>query len=200
MIKIIEKNDLISWDTIHNVLWEAHAENREHGIIMSFPSLSGMELKEKITRGNGKVFLAMDGEDVIGTAAYTLEKKEVWFCKEPYMYLCLECILPQYKGKGIYKELCTIQEMDAVTNGIKTLVLETHEHNKKVIAINEHYGFNKIAYKRCLDHNNVIMVKWIGSCPFSIPYLKFRFYLSKLKVKLKSIFSKIKEQCRRNNE
>ena len=67
-IQIIEKPDWVSWDEIHEVLWESHAENREKDIINSFPSLSGDELR-KFVGDKGKMFVAMDGKKVVGTAA-----------------------------------------------------------------------------------------------------------------------------------
>ena len=55
-IQIMEKPDWVSWDEIHEVLWRAHEKNREKGIIMAYPSLSGEEIKNKI--GNkGKILI-----------------------------------------------------------------------------------------------------------------------------------------------
>ena len=34
----MEKPDWVSWETIHDVLWEAHAENRKNGVFMRYPS------------------------------------------------------------------------------------------------------------------------------------------------------------------
>ena len=45
-ISIIEKLEWVSWDEIHDVLWKAHERNRANGGLMSYPSLSGEELKK----------------------------------------------------------------------------------------------------------------------------------------------------------
>jgi hypothetical protein len=64
-IQIIEKPEWVSWDEIHEVVWEAHANNREKGIIMSYPSLSGEEIKNMIG-DHGKMFLAVGGLFLFG--------------------------------------------------------------------------------------------------------------------------------------
>ena len=46
-IQIIEKPDWVSWDEIHEVLWKAHENNRENGVFMSYPSLTGDEIKKE---------------------------------------------------------------------------------------------------------------------------------------------------------
>ena len=52
-----EKPEWVSWDEIHDVLWKAHAVNREHGMNMAFPALPGDKIREKI-EGHGKMFVA----------------------------------------------------------------------------------------------------------------------------------------------
>ena len=70
-IQIMEKPDWVSWETIHDVLWEAHAENRKNGVFMRYPSLSGEEIKRRID-DNGKMFVAIEDGKVIGSAALVL--------------------------------------------------------------------------------------------------------------------------------
>ena len=60
-ISIVEKPDWVSWEDIHNVVWKAHENNRLKGIIMSYPALSGDEIKDKIGK-DGKLFTALDGD------------------------------------------------------------------------------------------------------------------------------------------
>ena len=65
-IKIVEKPDWVSWDEIHEVLWKAHEKNRENGVFMSYPSLTGEELKNML--GNhSKLFIACEDKKVVGT-------------------------------------------------------------------------------------------------------------------------------------
>ena len=72
-INIIEKPEWVSWDEIHEVLWKAHEKNRENGVFMSYPSLSGDEIKRRV-ENNGKMFIALDGQNVVGTVALIITK------------------------------------------------------------------------------------------------------------------------------
>ena len=57
VIQVIEKPDWVSWEVIHQVLWNAHEENRQKGIMMQLPSLSAEELHKYI--GEGKILHSM---------------------------------------------------------------------------------------------------------------------------------------------
>ena len=100
-IQIIEKPDWVSWDEIHEVLWESHAENREKDIINSFPSLSGDELR-KFVGDKGKMFVAMDGKKVVGTAAVLIINNKRWYSQGDYAYVCLGAVLPEYRQRRAY--------------------------------------------------------------------------------------------------
>ena len=52
-ITIIEKPRDISYNTIHEVLVEAHAENRRKGIIMAYSVQEGDKIKEIIEDSGG---------------------------------------------------------------------------------------------------------------------------------------------------
>lgn len=192
MIEIKEKPDNISWDAIHELLWEAHSINRRKGVIMSFASLPGYKLKEKIESGNGKLFVAMDGDKIVGTGAYTIVHSKYWFANKDYLYLCLGSVLPEYNGKGIYKQLYEVRESEAKKLGYDVIVFETHEHNNRTISINMNRDFHKVSYKRCKDHNNVIMAKWLSICPHTLNVIHFHYFLSKFKVKLKILIHRQK--------
>jgi len=44
-LHIIEKPEWVSWDEIHDVLWKAHAENREKGMNMNLPALPAEQIR-----------------------------------------------------------------------------------------------------------------------------------------------------------
>lgn len=185
-----EKPKEVSWNSIHECLWAAHAPNRANNINMSFSKLTGEKLKEKVEKGNGKIFVAFDVDKIIGTSAYTIENRNRWFCNEKYAYICLDGVLPEYTGNGIYKNLYLYREIEIRKKNIRVVVFETHEKNKRMRTIQERHGFKLVGYKKCNDgHFNVIMAKWIDGCPFSNYYIKYRYLLNYLKVKLHSIIN-----------
>ena len=63
----------MSWDEIHNVLWEAHEDNRSKGVVMDNNSLPGDKIRDRIGK-DGKLFVALDDDKVVGTLA--LKKRQ----------------------------------------------------------------------------------------------------------------------------
>ena len=104
MVQVVEKPDWVSWDEIHDVIWKAHESNRQQGINMRFPALPGEDIRKRV-EGNGKMFVALDGKKVVGTAAIRIKKADLWCGKGDYAYLCFASVLPEYSGQGIYKQL-----------------------------------------------------------------------------------------------
>lgn len=178
-IKIKEKPDWVSWDEIHNVLWKAHENNRKKGIIMSYPSLSGDEIKNKIGK-DGKMFIALDNDIVVGTLALIKKTGKKWYCNGDYGYLCFGAVLSDYSGKGIYRSLYQLAETTAKQMGLTVLTRSTNEHNARMLKITKQEGYYYVEYKACEDHFNIVRAKWMSGCPFSKEFIKMRFLLSKL--------------------
>lgn len=184
MIKIVEKPEWVSWDDIHDVLWKAHEKNRSKGIIMSNPSLSGNEIKNKIGRG-GEMLVAMDGQKVVGTLALIKKTGNKWYCNGDYGYLCFGAVLPEYSGKGIYRSLYQLAEITAKQMDLPVLTRDTNEHNARMLKITKQEGYYFVDYKICKDHYNIIRAKWLNGCPFPDWHIKMRFLLSKLYKKVR---------------
>ena len=183
-IKIIEKPEWVSWDEIHNVLWRAHEKNRQNGIIMTLPALPGNLIREKI-EGHGKMFVALDGEKVVGTAALAIKQYSLWCGKGSYAYCCFASVLPEYNGKGIYKALDLRREELALSMGLVRIIGDTHENNQHRLDIAKKAGYKFVDYKYYKNHYNVVMVKWLNGCPYSEFRCKIEFHKRKLKVKIK---------------
>lgn len=183
-IQIIEKPDWISWDEIHEVLWKAHEQNRQKGIIMSYPSLTGEEIRVKIGE-NGKIFLAIDGNQVVGTLALIMRIGKLWYDSGEYGYLCFGAVLPEYSGKGIYRLLYQHAECTAKQMGLQVLTKDTNEKNARMLKITKQEGYHFVQLKAYKDHFNIVCAKWSGECPYSLWYIKMRYLISVLKTKLK---------------
>ena len=181
-ISIIEKPDWVSWDEIHNVIWKAHENNLSNGIIMSYPSLLGDEIKEKIGK-DGKLFIALDGDKVVGTMALSKKTGKRWYCPGDYGYLCFAAVLSEYSGKGIYRLLYQLAEMTATKMGLTILTRTTNENNARMLRISKQEGYYFVEYMACKDHFNIVFVKWLNGCPFPAWYIKMKFLLSKLYLK-----------------
>lgn len=181
-IRIIEKPDWVSWEDIHKVLWDAHAENRKKGIVMSYPSLAGEEIKKKIG-DNGKMFVAIEGDKVVGTLALINRVEKRWYNSGTCGYLCFGAVLPTYSGKGIYRSLYQLAETTAKQMGLPVLTRDTNEKNARMLKITKQEGYHYVACKAYKDHFNIVRAKWLDKCPFPSWYIKMRFSISKWSTK-----------------
>ena len=195
-IVISKKPDNVSWEEIRDVLWKAHEKNRENGIIMSYPSLSGEEVRNKVG-DNGVMFTALDGEKVVGTLALVKRSGYRWYNKGQYGYMCFGAVLPEYSGKGIYRSLYELAEATARQMGLSVLSRDTNERNARMLKITRQEGYHFVELKAYKDHFNIVRTKWLGKCPYSDWYIKMRFALSKIKTKIRYRMDPVKGRVKR---
>ena len=185
-IRILVKPDYVSWDDIHDVIWKSHEENRKNGVIMRYPSLPGSEIEKKIG-ADGKMLVALteDGK-LVGTAAMMQKKAKLWFGENDFAYCCFASILPEYNGKGIYKEMCRLQEEMARGEGLNMMMFDTHEKNARNLGHSVKAGYRFVDLKFYRDHYNVVMVKWLDGCPYSRFWCSMNYRLRRVVVKIRS--------------
>lgn len=183
-LQIIEKPDWVSWDDIHEILWEAHAENRAKGVYMRYPSLPGNEIRQRI-EGKGKMFVAVEKEKLIGTAALVFKDKSLWCGKGTYGYCCFASVLPSKQGGGVYKALCDHREQLARNAGVDRMLMDTNENNKLECSIVKKAGYKPVGMSFWNDHYNIVFVKWLDGCPFSDFRCYMEFTRNKVVVKTK---------------
>lgn len=178
-IQVMEKPDWVSWDEIHDVLWKAHEKNREKGIIMAYPSLSGEEIRNKIG-DSGKMFLAIDSKRVVGTLALIKKTGKQWYNTGQYGYLCFGAVLPECSGKGVYRSLYQLAEATAKQAGLRVLTMDTNENNARMLKITKQEGYHFVECKAYKDHFNIVRAKWLDKCPYPVWFIELRFVISKI--------------------
>ena len=184
---IIEKPQNLSWEEIHNVLWAAHARNREKGIFMKYPSLSGDEIRKRV-ENNGHCFVALLDGKIVGTCSFRIQKRASWYTKgQEVAYYMMEGILPEYQGKGIYGRMMEYRERYVKNMGVHLVEMDTAQNNKEIQSIVLRHGFKYVRLHSYSfgKHYSVVMAKWLEGCPWPEWYCKLRFYASSLKTKLK---------------
>ncbi len=176
-IIIKEKPESVSWDEIHSVLYSAHKPNRELGIYQATAELSGKRLREVI--GDGKCFVALDGDRVIGTCSVKIKNPHRWFAHGKAAYYMLAGVLPEYQGRGIYSLLDQARDKYVVEQGIRVIYTFTPEKNIKLQTLRLKKGYYLAGFiaPSKLDYYSVILVKWQN--PPALIYIKLRYFLSK---------------------
>ena len=178
-IVVLEKPENVSWDEISSVLKQAHAENVKNGIVLPYPALPPEELYAKTEGRGGKLFVAMHNGKVVGTGAVAIIEKQFWCGKGKYAYCFLDAVLPEYRGKGIYRQIVNWQEKYAESVGVDRMLFDTHEQNKRMIKISQKNGYRLVEFRVRGGRNSVVLVKWLNDCPFS----RLRCFLKYVKIK-----------------
>lgn len=179
-IRIIEKPDSISWDDIHNLLIEAHQRNFKKGIVLGYAKKPGKEIAKTLGK-DGRCWVAMDGDKIVGTTSVTFFTGKDWWNKgKKVAHGCFTGILRQYQGIGILDELNKRKYEYSISSGAEMTQGDTAEGNKIMRIILAKGGYKTVAfYSPKTNHYSVIVVKWFSECPFTDKYINRRCQISK---------------------
>lgn len=180
-IKITEKPDTVSWDEIHELLWASHAKNREKGMYMWYPSMSGDEL-ERLVGKNGHTFVAIDGDTLVGTCSFKIVNRNRWYANgKKTAYFLMASVLPEYQGSSVYFRLVRYRQKYIEDLGVEVVDMDTAENNVMMQKILLKQGYKYVGFKASSygKHYSVVMAKWINGCPFPDKYVNRRFQITK---------------------
>lgn len=184
-ITICEKPDSITFDEIHELLWKANTKNREDGFVLTTSKIGGQDLQNRIGP-DGLCFVALDGDKLVGTMSVRFLEKNTWYAKGKTPDFMLAGVLPEYQGKGIYSGLSKMAVKKIIELGYTSVEGDTAEDNKEAIEKYKHLGCKLVSYRANPggDHYSVIMMGWLGKCPYPSAYISLRFHLKKLLVRM----------------
>ncbi len=140
-IIFIEKPDEVSWESIHQVLWEAHESTRKNGLFYPTSEMTGNELNQFLYEHNGRCFVAMDGDDVVGTMSCYIEDIKTRLFSGKFLKIVLVGNKPKYKRRGIFSKLYDICYNYAKSEGLDGITYGTAERNYTMRKIFESKGF-----------------------------------------------------------
>lgn len=179
-INVLQKPEWISWDEIHDLLFEAHKKNVENGMSMRIPHLPGEEL-EKQLGSSGRCFVAIADGKLVGTTSVRFFKGHSWYDEGKLVaHSMLSGILPKYQGIGITEDLNELRDEFIREVGATMIHADTAENNTVVREKVRKNGFYDVAYKVRETHNSIIFVKWLDRSPFSDKYINRKFKISKV--------------------
>lgn len=176
---IAKRPETVSWEAISAVLRHAHADNVRRGIRMTYPQLPPDQLQAKTEGRGGTMLVALTDDRVIGTAAVVRLDKKIWCGNGPYAYCFLDAVLPEYAGKGVFRQLEAAQIQWARDAGITCMLLDTNERNVRMLKRCRKNGYRAVDYRVHDGYNSVMLVRWLDGCPYS----RLRCRLSFLRIK-----------------
>ncbi len=185
-ITYCEKPEWISYDDIHDVLWDANTANREDGFVLSTSKMNGEQLKNRIG-SDGHCFVALSDGNVIGTLSIRYIKRNSWFAKGKVADYMLAGVKQEFQGYHVNSTLSKMAFDKAREDGCSVMELDTAETNTHAIAVYKHFGFRLVDYKANPggDHYSVIMIKWLDGSPYPEIYCTIRYLIKKIYVRIR---------------
>lgn len=188
-IKIEKKPEWVSWLDIKNCLYEAHSINRAQGINMLLYKAPPSQLCEYIGT-NGLMLVALNNKKLVGVGGFIERNDKLWCIRGKYMQICLVGILPDYSGKGLFRQFLDKLEKIAEERNYPVILSTTHEKNKRKIKVSITNGYHIIGYSRVADHYNVVMAKWLTRCPYGKFHFRFKVGLSWVDTRIRTLLRK----------
>ncbi|MBQ3306669.1 MAG: GNAT family N-acetyltransferase [Bacilli bacterium] len=186
-ICIKELDSTISFEEIKLVMEKAHkaAENDK----LSFPTsnLSASDLMNK-TLNNGKWFLAINNDKIVGTLYGDIKNIKKWFYIGTVVELKYIAILPEFSGKHILSKLYEKVFTYAKKNKIELCFMSMSEYNYHHRHVAEKNGFILIDFfaAKGLKNYSLSYAYWLeGNCPYSKIRIRMMLQLRKIKAIIK---------------
>lgn len=180
-IQIIEKPDYVTWEDIRQTLVDAHKNNIERGLVVRSTTLTSDQLRDKVA--DGKCYVALDGNKVVGVAAVKIMNCNKWFCQGQVAHFFFGSVLVDYQGRGIYSLLQKKRYSFVEEKEINIITTNTAAENVRMVKMLPKLGFSRALLFRAsdTDHFSIIWVKWLKEKP-SIISCRFHYTLSVFKV------------------
>ena len=152
------------------------------------------EFKEKL--GDGKCFVALDGNRVVGMNSVRFIKSRRWCSFGKRVAYCgLDGIIKTYQGTDVITCLNGIRNKIIVESGVEVIEFNTAEHNKVVIKSSLKLGAKIVQYAHRAKggYHPIVMAVWRHGCPYPDWLCKLMFNISKVVIKLSEIGKKNNE-------
>lgn len=179
-IQYMEKPDWVSWDSIRECLNASHQTNKKKGFEMENAHITTDGVIKKF--GDCRVFIALEGDKVVGVSCFKLMKRRRWYVNGTIVYYLGDAILPEYRGSEVYFGINDLRDKAVNESGVRIHQFNTSADNKTVIKMNKIYGYKLVQFtptaKGC-NYYSVTMVRWDNGCPFPEWFINFMFNLSK---------------------
>lgn len=162
---IIERPCSIGWEDIRQTLLDAHRKNLENGLVVRSTTLDADQLREQVA--DGKCYVALDGEKLVGIAAVRIKTCDQWYCHGKVAHFMLDSVLPDYQGMGIYSRLQEFRYAYVEAHGINVITTNTATRNERMINMLPQLGFHRGRLFKVADtnHFSITWVKWLSNEP-----------------------------------
>ena len=183
-IFICAKPDFVTYEMIRQVVHEAQAAHPE--VKLDTEKATAGEIQEKVG-DDGEMFVALDGEKLVGTMAICPEKCGKWYIKGRPAAVRFIAVLPEYGRRHIASDLMKACVCWAEERGFDTLMWTTAHNNEPAIKTGKHNDFYVVDYLKFAksESASIRMVRWLTQDPPGKYKRLTRYYLNRMKVLIK---------------
>jgi GNAT superfamily N-acetyltransferase len=99
------------------------------------------DLKELLTAPDTEVLVAVFDDEIIGSGYSSIRKAKDYLKHEQYAYLGFMYVKPEYRGKGVNRQILDALEKWTIDRGIWEIRLEVYKDNLAAVRAYEKSGF-----------------------------------------------------------
>lgn len=184
---IVEITDSSRFDEINAVLTMAFKEAMEKNNFSFNHYDNFYDRLNEVLETNGKIFVALIGDKIVGTVSYTVSFVEGrWYYDGDMVMLRHLSVLPEYQGNGIASALLDAVMQEAARLNMPVRLI-TPEKNRHAIDFYRKHGFELARFFRANDHYAVCLVHWNGVVEVKKSLCKEIFEKNALNIMLKNL-------------
>lgn len=165
-VDVYEKPYFVSWQDLQSLLNDAHQSNLLKGMKYATLGQSVEQLKEKVT--NSKVYVALKGDKLVGTATIQFRSINHWYHNGVVGLLKLTGVIYNMQGEGIGNLLLKVRCNAAKQLGVPLLITDSAEHNETIKHMYLKNGFSIVDCCKYPSNNFVsnVYARWTDECPW----------------------------------
>lgn len=184
---IVEITDSSRFDEINAVLTMSFKETMDKNNFKFNHYDDFYDRLNEVLDTNGKIFVAVIDDKIIGTVSYTVSFVEGrWYYEGDMVMLRHLSVLPEYQGHGIASALLN-SVMQKATELNMPVRLVTPEKNRHAIDFYLKKGFELARFFKANDHYAVCLVNWNGIVEVEKSLCKEIFEKNVLNIMLKNL-------------
>lgn len=100
------------------------------------------DLEELVKASDTQVLVAVINDEIIGSGYSSIRQAKDYLKHKQYAYIGFMYVKPEYRGKGVNRQILDALEKWTIDRGITEMRLEVYKDNSAAVRAYEKFGFN----------------------------------------------------------
>ncbi len=127
------------------------AYERPYDVTLKSDPINYYDIKAMIQAEDTEVLVAVDGEEIVGSAYARMERAKPYLKYDYYAYLGFMFVKPSYRGQGINKLIIDGLKVWCKSKGLKELRLDVYDGNESALQAYAKAGFKSLLINMRMD-------------------------------------------------